>query len=377
LTGGDAGERIAGISEVPSPGRLRRPLLAGAALVGAAAVGLAWLFLGAGSTSNASSRLASLGAAPGIAPPDYAYLDNAQVALYLGQLEGGLAMSEQLTQQLTQSHTAGLGAGSLSLGGSTGSQLTAERVVSPTATARFYQLLDLLGRDGYLHKIDATASAAKLEKVFAGVPEGSFVELQDCKLRIPSFVTLEELSRSAPGNLSPLALYLTATHSTAASSSYPTWYDELQSARGAAGRIKSSTSGGEENETGQEARQLARGIQALDAVGTDPRVPLASCDGKVDYHPRGVDLLFPIRLANLSPEQSLLAGRVTLVGKVVRAVRNGRQDYVDDASFATFSGPTTQIQSALGEEPGMWDELDADAVVLAPGAVILPIAIYK
>lgn len=163
--------------------------------MGAAIVGLAWLFLGTGSSSGVSASLASLGQAPGIAPPDYAYLDTAQVALYLGQLEGGISTSEQLTQQLTQGRNAGLSAGGLSLGGSTGSQSTAERVVSPTATARFYQLLDLLGRDGYLHTINEASSAAKLEQAFSRVRQGSFVELQNCKLKVPSFVALGAFAR--------------------------------------------------------------------------------------------------------------------------------------------------------------------------------------
>jgi hypothetical protein len=58
--------------------------LAGAALVGAAAVGFGWLFVGGSSSTQ------SLGQAPGIPPPDYAYLDNARVALYLGQLQEGI-----------------------------------------------------------------------------------------------------------------------------------------------------------------------------------------------------------------------------------------------------------------------------------------------
>ena len=51
----------------------------------------------------------------------------------------------------------------------------------------------------------------------------------------------------------------------------------------------------------------------------------------------------------------------------------------EDASLATFSVPTQRIQDVglRGDGPGMADELDADAVVLAPGAVILLIAIYK
>jgi hypothetical protein len=139
--------------------------------------------------------------------------------------------------------------------------------------------------------------------------------------------------------------------------------------------------------TNRAERRLGPAIKNLDkAAGADPRVPLSTCDGGIDYHPRGVDLLVPIQLAHLSSEQSLLAGPVTLVGKRVRAVRKPGQAYVDDASFATYDGPATAIDDltrildgyplALGIKP-LVQELTADAVVLAPGAVILPIAIYK
>src|SRR3954447_24980277 len=180
LTASGSGETIVGIADSPPSGKPRRALLLGAGLVGAAAVGLAWLFLGNDGNSNVQGSLASLGQAPGIAPPDYAYLDNARVALYLGQLEGGIAKSEQLTQQLTQGRNAGVSAGGLSLGGSTGSSSSAERVVTPTVTARFYQLLDLLGRNGYLHRINEAGSPAEIRRSFHGIPEGSFVKLTGC-----------------------------------------------------------------------------------------------------------------------------------------------------------------------------------------------------
>ena len=85
-----------------------------------------------------------------------------------------------------------------------------------------------------------------------------------------------------------------------------------------------------------------------------------------------------MQLALLSGEQSLLAGPVTLVGKVVRSVRKPGQEYVDDATFATFSGPTRRIDAVglPGDGHGMGGELTADAVVLVPGDVILPIAIH-
>ena len=345
----------------------------GAALAGAAVVGLTWLLIGNGGNSSVSSSLASLGQAPGVPPPDYAYLDNARVALYLGQLEGGIAKSEQLTQQLTQGKTAGVAAGGLSLGGSTGSASSAERVVTPTATARFYQLLDLLGKDGYLHTINAAASPAQLRQAFAAVPEGSFVKLTSCQLDVPSYVQLAERTQGTKdfeqnlyqgaGQMPEVAI------------------DAIGSAEQSAGRIKEYLPPAIATVRGLQAR-LTRAVNALaKAVGKNPRVPLSSCDGQTDYRPRGVDLLFPIHLANLSSEQSLLAGPVTLVGKLVRAVRTEKDIYVDEASLTTFSAPVSTIDDQLPQgyksAHTLDQELQADTVVLPPGAVILPIAIYK
>ena len=328
--------------------------------MGAAVVGLAWLFLGDNGNSGVSSSLASLGQAPGIAPPDYAYLDNPRVALYLGQLEGGIAKSEQLTQQLTQGKSAGVSAGGLSLGGSSGSSSQAERVVTPTATARFYQLLDLLGRDGYLHTIDAAAKPSEIVRAFAGVPEGSFVRLKDCTVRLPSYVQLLQLFRPSTGSASASSIY------QGSGGLPPVAFDALQSALHSAGQKQRPTPGAS---VGQAVVALAPSVvgHLRQAVGPNPRVPISTCDGRIDYRPRGVDLLFPIRLGDLSAEQSLLAGPVTVVGKLVRAVRKRGDEYVDTASLATF-GDLVSYSSP---------ELNADAVVVSPGAVILPIAIYK
>jgi hypothetical protein len=316
--------------------------------VGAAVVGLAWLFLGNHGNSGASSSLASLGQAPGIAPPAYAYLDSASVALYLGQLEGGIAKSEQLTQQLTQGRSAGVSAGGLSLGGQTGSSSSAERVVSPTATARFYQLLDLLGRDGYLHTIDAAAKPSEIVRAFAGVPEGSFVRLEDCTVRLPSYVQLLQLFRPSTGSASA------SSENQGPGGLPPVAFDALQSALHSAG---------------QKQRPTPRNAFGQAAVAFAPSLirHLRQTVGPNDYRPHGVDLLFPIRLGDLSAEQSLLAGPVTVVGKLVRAVRKRGDEYVDTASLATF-GELVNYSSR---------ELNADAVVVSPGAVILPIAIYK
>src|SRR5688572_28742246 len=95
-----------------------------------------------------------------------------------------------------------------------------------------------------------------------------------------------------------------------------------------AGLLRATASTGLGTVAGKVEQQLGRAIKTLDkTAGADPRVPLSSCDGTIDYQPRGVDLLFPIRLSNLSSEQSLIAGPVTLVGKLVRTVRKPGQEY--------------------------------------------------
>ena len=112
-------------------------------------------------------------------------------------------------------------------------------------------------------------------------------------------------------------------------------------------------------------------------------MPFSTCDGSPAAKPRGVDLLFPVRLGALSSEPTLLSGPVTIVGKLIRSVRRDRrgQVYVDQPSLAAFESATRAVDDAAsdGEEAfgALGGELASDATVLAPGAVILPIAIYK
>jgi hypothetical protein len=349
-------------------------MLAGAALVGATAVGFAWLFIGGSSSTDLAQ---SLGQAPGIPPPDYAYLDNARVALYLGQLQGGLARSEQLSEQLSQGRNAGLSAGGVAVGGSAGSSASRERVVTPTATARFYQLLDLLDRDGYLHRIDVSAASNMLVREFAQVPEGTFVQLRRCRLRIPSYIQLAQLNFGSSRYYSPSMAY------QGLGEGQPLTTEALGRALVRAGRLKDFLGGGVTVRVGEA--QIARAMGHLAAVvKRNPRVPFSTCDGSAAAKPRGVDLLFPVRLGTLSSEPTLLSGPVTIVGKLVRSVRT-HEEYVDQPSLAEFEVATHAVDNAASDESASDEEEDdklsgelaSDATVLAPGAVILPIAIYK
>jgi hypothetical protein len=312
-----------------------------------------------------------LGRDPGIPPPDYVYLDNARVVLYLGQIEGGLSASEKLTEQLTQNWNATVAASGFQLGGSSSQSSSVERVVTPTATARFYRLLDRLQAHGYLHTIDAAAQTKVLARAFAAVPEGTFVRLRNCRLRIPPYVQFGQLLRASRGRMSAFDALLDAGANRSVLAQ-----EVLTGALLQARRIKTAVGGGLPTISAADQRRLAAAAPRLvQAVGPNARVPM-SCGGTANPRPRGVDLLFPIRLGELSPEQSLLAGPVTVVGKIVRAVRRLDDAYVDSASLALFNGPVAAVNASLSDGD-LFGGLAADVTVLSPGAVILPIAIYK
>ena len=60
-------------------------------------------------------------------------------------------------------------------------------------------------------------------------------------------------------------------------------------------------------QSGEE--RIARTMKHLAAVAKrNPRVPFSTCDGRPAAKPRGVDLLFPVRLGALSSEPTLLSG---------------------------------------------------------------------
>jgi hypothetical protein len=201
------------------------------------------------------------------------------------------------------------------------------------------------------------------------VPEGTFVRLRNCRLRIPPYV---EYGQAAQPGRRPTAdeawnMFL------ATGNDFETM-TTAEVAQFEAGRIKVMVGTG----TAQADEATKRGLAAAApelarVVRRNPRVP-ASC-GRTANPPRGaLDMLVPVRLGELSPERSLLAGPVTVVGKVVRAVRRDEDAYVDKASLALFGGAVATADAFSGEGEG---GLAADVTVLPPGAVILPIAIYK
>ena len=67
--------------------------------------------------------------------------------------------------------------------------------------------------------------------------------------------------------------------------------------------------------------------------------------------PYAPDLLMPIRLAQFSSSQSALAGRLTLVGKVLLAVHKAGDDFVDVASLQQWSGARSGRTASAATSP--------------------------
>lgn len=353
---------------MPSADILRRlrPYALGL-LVGAGALVAAWIAFGGDD---------SLSADPGIPPPEYVYLDNARVLAYLSQIEGGLTSSEKVSEQVERQRSGGIAASGIQVGGSVSQQQFVERVVTPTATTRFYRLLDRLGAKSYLHTVDIHSGLPAVARELRDVPEGDFVRVSNCRVHLPTYAQIDLLIRSSR---EPLSAELAETMAVAGTresiEARLRAENEAHPGQPMVGMPSFAQVGGV-----LRKRLLRASSRFAETVGANPRVAISSCSGAGGARARGFDLLFPISLASLNNDPSVLDGPVTIVGKVLRSVR-GSNAYVDTAALASWRRPVDDIDEALSElDPDREDlagELSGDVTVLSPGAVILPIAIYK
>jgi hypothetical protein len=334
---------------------------------GAAVVALSWWLVGGGESSNSL-----LQGDPGIPPPEYAYLDNARVLAYLGQIEGGLSGSEKVTEQLSRTRNGGVAASGLQVGASSSQQQFVERVVTPTATARFYRLLDLLRGKGYLETVNYGRGLSL--RFLNRVSEGDFVRINGCRMRLPTYAQMDELIRFAPAPLpADEAAYDVVLRSAAAEAARLNAQEEAHPGGGISSfRVKTAT--------GKAQRRLVRAAARFaSALGPNPRIAVSSCTGRRVRRFHGVDLLIPLPLGALNVEPGLLAGHVTVVGKLLHVVRPADEPYIDTATLNSLAAPITALERTphFPRHVDLTGELDSDVTVLEPGAVILPIAIYK
>ena len=267
----------------------------------------------------------------------------------------------------------------MELGGSTSSDQSVEETVTPTATSLFYRLLDRLGDKGYLRELDASSPPTAFTRALGVVPEGFFVRIAGCKIRVPTYIQMREIIVDSGDAITADKAWLTALDGTE---------EERMAAQVAEQAGKSGPQvlvGGRHVQAPdrQESQLKLASKRYVRAIAANPPVPLASCAGRPLAKPRQPDLLFPVLLDGLTKERSLLAGPVTIVGKVVRQVRSPADVYVDRGASAAYANAVADMDGQLADvgfdqQAGILsDELSADVTVFPPGAVILPIAIYK
>jgi hypothetical protein len=297
-------------------------------------------------------------------PAEFLFLDNARVAAYLAQLDGGIAKSERLSETLSTEENANVSGELFHVGASAQHENFVERQVTPTAAASFFRLTAALIGRSQLQDV----SVDNLDD-FKGIDEGTFVRFTSNDLRTPIYANSYLVVRQA-GTLK--ALFSTFK---------------------ASGERKVAIRAQRE-----EARSYAH------QVGPNPRIVFALTP-RAD---ESIQFLLPVHYRQLSDERSLIkdgGGRFTVVGKVVRvfrtARRKGKTAYVDSPTLETWKKPLERVPVLLlrrssskcgatalsrstdagGEEATLrscvLDRLQEQTRIPSTGAVILPIAVYK
>lgn len=315
-----------------------------------------------------------------IPPVEFLYLDGARILDFLAELEGGRIGSVHRISKEIASVSAGGSGGGFTVGASSQHESVADSTVTRTEASELGLLLHALAQNELhgisFHSIDLS-DPKNLENP-KQVREGMLVR----------FVTHELLS---PGYIRP---YVVVRQSATLSALFP------------------QASGNQIGlERAEEQRRKAESF--AHQVGPDPRITFV-----VSPIPNGdktpLKVLMPMRYRDLTQERSLLekgrdqytGGRLVVFGKVVRIFRHERgrlPEYTDFATREIWRNPLEQASNFLIEHVShscktrsggaqakhssesssiegracFLAKLKRQTELYAPGAVILPIAIYK
>jgi len=317
---------------------------------------------------------------------EFLYLDGDRVLKYLSELEGGEVGSVRRISKEISSVNAGAAQGPFTVGASAQRESSAESTVTRTESSALGLLLAKLedNERDFVHY-----HPVELDRVddLGQIREGMLVK----------FVTHYLLS---PGYIRP---YVVVRQSATLAALFPRRAD------------------GSSLEQQRKAESFAR------QVGPDPRLTFAVSPPPDDGE-RPLKLLLPMKYSGLTQERSLLekgpdeytGGRLVVIGKVVRVfdhrgrcedglcVDKSAPSYTDWATRETWRNPLEHASDYLVEHvshsckmprsvgdsrkqpqkghpstqilegrPCFLGKLRRQTELLAPGAVILPIAIYK
>jgi hypothetical protein len=286
----------------------------------------------------------------GTRPVEYLYLDEPRVRAYLSQIDFGAATQVTRVESLTKTVGGRAAAGAVfELSASAQNTRSVERVLTPTGVSAFVELEARLGLTE-LNLNDPTELLRQHDRL----REGDLVKIKSRKLLFPHYI----------------APYIVVRQFATLNALFP----HRDVAR-------------------RHARQFAR------RIGPNPRITFAlqALVGRAL-----VRYLLPLEYAGLANERSLFSGgTLTVVGKVVRIFRlrstSARTAYRDLATRETWREPLRRMPRTLYERISTARRLVRDCrdlrlglardclrralhrqtTVPGPGAVILPLAIYK
>jgi hypothetical protein len=326
-------------------------------------------------------------------PAEFFYLDGPRILTYLEQLEGGSVKKvHQISKEIKTASAEATGPNG-KISASTQRENAADSVLTRTEAGELGLLLsDLRSNDVpgvSLHDVELKEPAD-----LKGLEEGWLVR----------FVTDDMLS---PGYIRPYVV----VHQSAT----------------LAALFSQSGSQGLSAEDSELEREEAKGFAKQ--VGPNPRVIFAVSPPSEDASP--LRIMLPVQYLGLTTERSLLekdsekhaGGELTVIGKVIRVFRaganedvapeykdwatreiwenplKGASDYlIDHVSHSCETHPTKQERKEIaeekdwaGDEQGLREKqteeilgrrcfllkLERQTELYAPGAVILPLAVYK
>jgi hypothetical protein len=303
---------------------------------------------------------------PDTPPAEYLYLDPQRVLAYLGQIEGGLTEREKRVASQTQLVSGSVKGLLGDVGASAQNQTSVEQVVTPAATDRFFSLLIKLrsgreqanGTDSpWLKNIDLDTtgpknSADKVDEILNTVQVGDFLRVTHAHLVLPRYAAV-----------APKVRYAARVRTPALTPGSP---------------------------------RQRRDVDAyLRRLGANPALPFVVHARSVAEIDSDVPTFFvPASYAGLFDNDRLLAGDVTLVGKVIYEDLRGlpgsdcislaslRCTYVDRQTVATFAPALKKapnnVLATLGVAKGRAAASVRRSVTFAsPMIVVLPIAIYQ
>lgn len=320
---------------------------------------------------------------------EFLYLDGDRVLEYLAELEGGEVGSVRRISKQINSVNVDAGQSGFSVGASSQHETSAESTVTRTESSALGLLL---------------AKLEDNEREFVHYHDVDLENVQDLKrLRegmLVKFVTHYLLS---PGYIRP---YVVVRQSATLAALFP---------------------GDGEEGADHSATQRRKAESFARQVGPDPRLTFAVAPPPEDGE-RPLKLLLPMRYRGLTQERSLLekgpdqytGGRLVVIGKVIRRFKHrvrcedghcaGKElpEYTDYATRETWRNPLEQASNylintvshsckmprpsaeirsppkrarpqspPLEGRPCFLRKLERQTALHAPGAVILPIAIYK